>query len=449
MEDRGGPITNYKPTPPPKIIHTVQKKPVAVPPSIQKSIQTEQNYQKAEVIQNNKNVKNTKEAQKIAVITDYLNRTGASTYENGIGTNPSKTTSTSNSTITIGGTTVSSSNSTSYSYTNEKYLNESSNNQKPSILNSIWNGVKSIGSDIGSMVSRVPEMIKAGVDKFSKDPVGAVVDLIVSPIKQVVNEAKTILNGLGEISEAIGYAMDGDWEAAGKSALSGVTNIIDGATSIAIVASTVLVAFNPVAAAVVAGYAMYGGIVESGLGLTQNIVGQMTNDSDYAKKGTMHLVSGAVKAFTANRVKNLANKKIAQNEAKQLLNNENSSSQVSAHKAENKVSFESKQNKEFNEWLNKGDKNSSVYHGIKNDNRVYTGITKQPLKVRLMQHNYAGKGFSDLELQFSNLTRNQARPIEQYLIENVPSVMNQISSISRTNKFYEASQIWAETFVRK
>ena len=322
MEDRGGPITNYKPTTPPKIVQTVQKKPAAVPPSIQKSIQIEQNYQKAEVIQNNKNVKNTKEAQKIAVITDYLNRTGSSTYENGIGSNPSKTTSTSNSTIIIGGTTVSTGNSSSYSYTNEKYLNESSNNQKPSILNSIWNGVKSIGSDIGLMVSQVPEMIKAGVEKFSKDPVGAVVDLIVSPIKQVVNEAKTILNGLGEIGEAIGYAMDGDWEAAGKSALSGVTNVIGGATSIAIVASTVLVAFNPVAAAVVAGYAMYGGIAESGLGLTQNIVGQMTNDSDYAKKGTMHLLSGAVKAFSAKGIQKLAYKKIAQKEASQLLRQE-------------------------------------------------------------------------------------------------------------------------------
>lgn len=264
------------------------------------------------MIQNNKNVKNTKEAQKIAVITDYLNRTGASTYENGIGTNPSKTTSTSNSTITIGGTTVSTGNSSSYSYTNEKYLNESSNNQKPSILNSIWNGVKSIGSDIGSMVSQVPGMIKAGADKFSKDPVGAVVDLIVSPIKQVVNEGKTILNGLGEIGEAIGYAMDGDWEAAGKSALSGVTNVIGGATSIAIVASTVLVAFNPVTAAVIAGYAMYGGIAESGLGLTQNIVGQMTNDSDYAKKGTMHFVSGTIKAFSAKGIQKLANKRISE-----------------------------------------------------------------------------------------------------------------------------------------
>jgi len=90
MEDRGGPITNYKPTIPPKIVQPVQKKPAAVPPSIQKSIQAEQNYQKAEVIQNNKNVKNTQEAQKIAVITDYLNRTGASTYENGIGSSPSK-----------------------------------------------------------------------------------------------------------------------------------------------------------------------------------------------------------------------------------------------------------------------------------------------------------------------------------------------------------------------
>ena len=138
MEDRGGPITYYKPTTPPKIVQTVQKKPAAVPPSIQKNIQAEQNYQKAEVIQNNKNVKNTQEAQKIAVITDYLNRTGASTYENGIGPNPSKTTSTSNSTITIGGTTGSTGNSSSYSYTNEKYLKEDTAQQKQ-LKNDSWN----------------------------------------------------------------------------------------------------------------------------------------------------------------------------------------------------------------------------------------------------------------------------------------------------------------------
>jgi len=60
--------------------------------------------------------------------------------------------------------------------------------------------------------------------------------------------------------------MDGNWDAADKSVLSRVTNVIGGATSVALVASTVLVAFNPVTAAVVTGYAMYGGIAESGLG---------------------------------------------------------------------------------------------------------------------------------------------------------------------------------------
>jgi len=48
----------------------------------------------------------------------------------------------------------------------------------------------------------------------------------------------------------------------------------------------------------------------------------MTNDSGCAKKGAMHLVSGAVKAISAKGVQKLANKKIALNEAKQLLKQE-------------------------------------------------------------------------------------------------------------------------------
>jgi len=55
---------------------------------------------------------------------------------------------------------------------------------------------------------------------------------------------------------------------------------------------------------------MYGGIAESGLGLAQNIVGQMINESDYAKKGSAHFVCGALKALTAKGIQKLANKKI-------------------------------------------------------------------------------------------------------------------------------------------
>jgi len=34
-------------------------------------------------------------------------------------------------------------------------------------------------------------------------------------------------------------------------------------------------------------------------------VGQMTNDSGYAKKGSTHFVGGALKELTANRIKNI------------------------------------------------------------------------------------------------------------------------------------------------
>jgi predicted GIY-YIG superfamily endonuclease len=84
-------------------------------------------------------------------------------------------------------------------------------------------------------------------------------------------------------------------------------------------------------------------------------------------------------------------------------------------------------------WLCKGEANNRVYYGIKDGEAVYTGITKQEIKKRLYQHNYGenGKGFETLLPQQSNLTRNQARAIEQYLIENGPAnALNKANSIS-------------------
>ena len=71
---------------------------------------------------------------------------------------------------------------------------------------------------------------------------------------------------------------------------------------------------------------------------------------------------------------------------------------------------------EFEEWLNRGEANNIVYFGMIDSKAVYTGITKQSLKKRLYQHRRSGKLFQQLEQQYSNLTRNQARAIEQYYI---------------------------------
>jgi cation transport regulator ChaC len=100
--------------------------------------------------------------------------------------------------------------------------------------------------------------------------------------------------------------------------------------------------------------------------------------------------------------------------------------------------------------LNKGDADNVVYYGVKDGEAVYTGITKQDLAKRLYQHNYGpkGKGLDYLEEKVSGLTRNQARAIEQYLIENGPAnAMNQINSISPNSPYYNEALIWAKNFL--
>ena len=104
----------------------------------------------------------------------------------------------------------------------------------------------------------------------------------------------------------------------------------------------------------------------------------------------------------------------------------------------------------FDEWLNKGNADNKVYFGIdKNNNPQYTGITKQTKDARLAQHNKNGKDFLDLEIQYDNLTRNQARAIEQYFIENGPNELNKINSIGQNNQFYYDAINWAKQYLGK
>ncbi|WBW98142.1 S8 family serine peptidase [Oceanirhabdus sp. W0125-5] len=100
-------------------------------------------------------------------------------------------------------------------------------------------------------------------------------------------------------------------------------------------------------------------------------------------------------------------------------------------------------------WLNKGDVDNVVYFGMKDGEAVYTGITKQTLAKRLYQHNYGpkGKGLDYLETQLSNLTRNQARALEQYLIEHGPAALNKANSISPKSKYYKEALKWAENYI--
>lgn len=72
---------------------------------------------------------------------------------------------------------------------------------------------------------------------------------------------------------------------------------------------------------------------------------------------------------------------------------------------------------EFEKWLNKGEADNTVYYGMVEGSAKYTGITKQDLNTRLKQHRRNGKPFDDLWEKHNNLTRNQARALEQYYIE--------------------------------
>ncbi len=80
---------------------------------------------------------------------------------------------------------------------------------------------------------------------------------------------------------------------------------------------------------------------------------------------------------------------------------------------------------------------------MKDEVGEYTGITRQTNEARLNQHRRKGKDFDRLDTQYENLTRNQARAIEQYFIENGPNEMNNISSISKDNKYYDDAKEWA------
>ena len=102
----------------------------------------------------------------------------------------------------------------------------------------------------------------------------------------------------------------------------------------------------------------------------------------------------------------------------------------------------------FEEWLNKGAADNSVYKGVQDGEKVYTGITKQSLEKRLYQHRYSGKGFDNLLRIHADLTRNQARAIETYLIQtDGMSQMNKILSISRKHRYYAQAMSWAKFII--
>jgi len=111
---------------------------------------------------------------------------------------------------------------------------------------------------------------------------------------------------------------------------------------------------------------------------------------------------------------------------------------------------------DFLEWLNIGENNHSVYKGVtKAGDEVYSGITMQDIAKRLYQHNLPrkkagviieGKNFTRLNVKYQNLTHNQARAIEQVMIEQSRG-LNINMSIGSKNQFYKEAVRWARNFM--
>ncbi len=124
-------------------------------------------------------------------------------------------------------------------------------------------------------------------------------------------------------------------------------------------------------------------------------------------------------------------------------------SSVSVIKYAYRVGQISEYSPEFIEWLNKGEANNSVYKAVTSQgDLIYTGITKQPIKRRLYQHQLSGKPFDELKVIHQGLTRNQARAIETYrILTDGTSQINQILSISKQHRFFDEAMKWAKIFL--
>ena len=94
--------------------------------------------------------------------------------------------------------------------------------------------------------------------------------------------------------------------------------------------------------------------------------------------------------------------------------------------------------------LLQGEANTSVYLGIKDGEADYVGISKN-VEIRQSQH---GDRFDYLnEITSEQLTRRQARAIEQAMINNNPQYSNKINSISPNRDWYDEAVQWGTTWL--
>jgi hypothetical protein len=94
--------------------------------------------------------------------------------------------------------------------------------------------------------------------------------------------------------------------------------------------------------------------------------------------------------------------------------------------------------------LQGGEANTHVYFGVRNGERVYTGITND-IARRQAQH---GGRFVLKQITESPVTRGQARAIEQALITRNPGFQNIRNSISPNHSWYQQAVDWGESWLR-
>ncbi|MBS3120746.1 hypothetical protein J4420_03445 [Candidatus Woesearchaeota archaeon] len=96
------------------------------------------------------------------------------------------------------------------------------------------------------------------------------------------------------------------------------------------------------------------------------------------------------------------------------------------------------------EFLRKGPANVNVYSGIKDEIRSYVGITNDLVR-RLVEHK---PRFDELRPISVDLTRGQARAVEQAVINSIPKLQNKINSISSGKVYYQEAVKWGSNFLQ-
>jgi len=114
---------------------------------------------------------------------------------------------------------------------------------------------------------------------------------------------------------------------------------------------------------------------------------------------------------------------------------------------------EKKLEKKFQDWLNKWNKDTIVYIWYNPEwKATYVGITND-IATRQYQHTRNGKNINIQPIPWaSNLTRNQARSIEQNIIENnkIDYDENKINSIAVWRDIYtRAVKWWKKSMIKK